>query len=450
LRVKIALKIACLLLAGSVLLARPAAADDDSPNFIRDVEIESMLRTFEMPVWRAAGLDPSALHFYIIQDDVLNSFVAGGQNIFMYTGTILRADRPNELVGIMAHETGHIAGGHLARFATEMHDATIKAIIAMAVGAAASVVGHDYGGIGGAVAVGEGVGERSFLSFSVAQEGAADHAGLKFLDATHQSSKGLLDFFKILEPEELLSPGQQDPYLRTHPLTTERIEYVQQHVLSSPYTNNPDPPQWIPMLADVKAKLHGFLDPPAQTLAKYPVTDQSVPARYARAIAYYRIPELDKALAEIDSLIHDQPNNPYFWELKGQILFDNGRVADAVAPYQRAVALNNAPLMRVELAQVELETEDPALLPKALAQLSDAVTFEHDNPDAWHFLAIAYGRSNNIGMTALCLAEEGMANGDYKTAIQQAIRARQVLPAGPQRQRAEDIEAEAKRIRDAS
>lgn len=449
-RVKIALKIACLLLAGSVVIARQAAADDDSPNLIRDVEIESMLRTFEMPVWRAAGLDPNAMHFYIVQDPQLNSFVAGGQNIFMNTGTILRAERPNELVGIMAHETGHIAGGHLARFATEMHDATIKAIIAMAVGAAASVVGHDYGGIGGAVAGGEGVGERSFLSFSVAQEGAADHAAIKFLDATHQSSKGLLDFFKILEPEELLSPAQQDPYIRTHPLTTERIAYIEQHVLGSPYTNNPDPPQWIPMLANVKAKLRGFLDPPAKTLDKYPTTDQSVPARYARAIAYDHIPDLDKALAEIDSLIHDQPNNPYFWELKGQILFENGRVADAVAPYQRAVALNSAPLMRVELAQVELETEDPALLPKALAQLSDAVNFERDNPEAWHWLAVAYGRSNNIGMAALSLAEEGMTNGDYKTAIQQAQRARQILPAGPQRQRAEDIEADAKRIRDAS
>ncbi|MGH6968633.1 MAG: M48 family metalloprotease [Stellaceae bacterium] len=449
-RVKIVLKVVCLLLATSAVLVQQAAADDDSPNLIRDVEIETMLRTFEMPVWHAAGLDPNALHFYIVQDPQLNSFVAGGQNIFVNTGTILRADRPNELVGIMAHETGHIAGGHLARFAVEMHDATIKAIIAMAVGAAAAVVGRQYGGVGGAMAGGEGVGERSFLSFSVAQEGAADHAALKFLDATHQSSKGLLDFFKILEPEELLSPMQQDPYLRTHPLTTERIEYVQQHVAQSPYTNNPDPLQWDTMLANVKAKLHGFLDPPAQTLAKYPDTDKSVPARYARAIAYYRIPEVDKALAEIDGLIHDQPNNPYFRELKGQILFDNGRVADAVAPYQRAVALNDAPLMRVELAQVELETQDPALLPKALAQLSNAVNFERDNPDAWHFLAIAYGRSNNIGMAALSLAEEGMANGDYKTAIQQAIRARQILPAGSQRQRAEDIEAEAKRIRDAS
>ncbi len=438
------------LLAASAMLAQQAAADDGAPNLIRDVEIETMLRTFATPAFRAAGLDPGGVHIYIVQDPQLNSFVAGGQNLFMNTGTILRADRPNELVGIMAHETGHIAGGHLARSAIEMKDATIKAIIAMAVGAAASVVGHDYRGIGGAMAGGEGVGERSYLAFSVAQEGAADHAALSFLDKTHQSSKGLLDFFKILEPEELLSPAQQDPYLRTHPLTSDRISYVEQHVLHSPYTNNPDPTQWVAMLADVKAKLHGFLDPPEKTLAAYPVSDTSVPARYARAIAYMRIPELDKALAEIDSLIRDQPNNPYFWELKGQMLFENGRVADAVAPYQRAVALDPAPLMRVELAQVELETQDPALLPKALSQLTDAVNFERDNPQAWYFLAQAYGRSNNIGMAALSLAEEGMANGDYKTAIQQAQRARQILPPGPQRQRAEDIAAEAKRIQDRS
>ncbi|MDE2228933.1 MAG: M48 family metalloprotease [Alphaproteobacteria bacterium] len=443
-------KAVCLLLAASVMLVQQAAADDNSPNLIRDVETETMLRTFEMPVWRAAGLDPNALHFYIVQDPQLNSFVAGGQNIFMNTGTIERAERPNELVGITAHETGHIAGGHLARFQAEMKDATIKAIIAMVVGGAAAVAGGQPGGIGGAMAGGEGVGERSFLSFSVAQEGAADHAALSFLDKTHQSSKGLLDFFDILEPEELLSAARQDPYLRTHPLTSERIDYVRQHVAHSPYTNNPDPPQWIAMLNNVKAKLHGFLDPPAETLAKYPASDKSVPARYARTIAYYRIPELDKALAEIDGLIHDEPNNPYFWELKGQILFDNGRVAEAVAPYQRAVALNDAPLMRVELAQVELETNDPALLPKALAQLSSAVAFESDNPDAWHFLAIAYGRSNNIGMAALSLAEEGMANGDYKTAIQQAQRARKLLPAGPQRQRAQDIYSQAKQLRDKS
>jgi predicted Zn-dependent protease len=449
LRVNVVLKFVCLLLATSIVLAQQAAAQD-SPGLIRDVETETMLRTFEMPVWHTAGLDPSALHFYIVQDPQLNSFVAGGQNIFVNTGTIERADRPNELVGVMAHETGHIAGGHLARFATEMHDATIKAIIAMAVGAAVAVVGRQYGGVGASMAGGEGVGERSFLSFSVAQEGAADHAALKFLDATHQSAKGLLDFFNILEPEELLSPMHQDPYLRTHPLTTERIEYVQQHVQSSPYTNNPDPPQWVAMLNDVKSKLHGFLDPPAQTLERYPSSDKSVPARYARAIAYYRIPELDKALTEINGLIRDEPNNPYFWELKGQMLFENGRVNEAVAPYQRAVALDDAPLMRVELAQVELETGDPKLLPKALARLSSAAVYERDNPDVWHFLAIAYGRSSNMGMAALSLAEEGLTNGDYKTAMGQAQVAERKLPAGPQRQRADDIYNQAKRIQDGS
>jgi predicted Zn-dependent protease len=437
------------VLAMSVALVQQAWADD-FPSLIRDVETETMLRTFASPVFRAAGLDPNAVHIYIVDDPHINSFVAGGQNVFEYTGTIERLKTPNEIVGIFAHETGHIADGDIAKFGTEMHDATIKGIIAMVVGGAAALAAGQPEGIAGAMAGGEGVGERSFLHFSVAEEGAADHAALKFLDETHQSAKGLLDVFKMLEPEELLGPTDESPYLRTHPLTSERIAYVQEHVLHSPYSNNPDPPQWVAMLKNVQAKLHGFLDPPAETLERYPPSDKSVPARYARAVAYFRIPELSKALTEINGLIHDYPNNPYFWELKGQMLFENGDVNQAVAPYKRAVALNDAPLMRVELAQVELETGDPKLLPDARAQLSSAVDFEHDNPDAWHFLAIAYGRSNNIGMAALCLSEEGIANGDYDYAIQQAIRARQLLPPGAQHQHAEDLLNQAKQLKNQS
>ena len=444
------LRSCCLLFAAVALFANQALAQD-VPNIIRDAETENLLRTFETPVWRVAGLDPNAMHIYIVADPQINSFVAGGQNIFMNTGTIMRADRPNMLIGVMAHETGHIAGGHLARSEIEMKNATIKAIIAMAVGAAAAVVGKDPNGIGGAMAGGEGVGERSYLSFSVTQEGSADQAGLSFLEKSHQSAKGLLNFFEILEPEELLSGAHQDPYLRTHPLTSQRIEYVRAFVAKSPYSNVPDTPENIANFNAVKAKLDAFLSPPAATLAKYKADDKSVPARYARAIALYRIPQLNDALELIDGLIKEQPDNPYFWELKGQMLFENGRVAEAVAPYQRAVQLRpDIPLLRVELGQVLLETGDPALVPKALTMLADAVHFESDNPDAWHFLAIAYGRSNNIGMAALALAEEGMANGDYKTAGQQADRARKILPAGADRQRAQDIFDDAKRMRERS
>jgi len=444
------LKVFCLALAANLALAQIAVADE-SPDIIRDAEIENNIRIWAAPIFTAAGLDPHAVHIYIINDPTLNSFVSGGQNLFMNTGTLLRADRPNEIIGIMAHETGHIAGGHLARFEEEMHDATVKAIIAMAVGAVAGAVGHNPDAMGAGMAAGEGVGMRSYLSFSVAQEASADQAGLKFLDATHQSAQGLLDFFQILEQESFLSAQRQDPYLRTHPLTSQRIEYVRQHVAQSPWSKVPDPPQWVTNFNIIKAKLGAFLNPPNDTLAQYKADDNSVPARYARAIAYYRIPQLKDALAIIDGLIHDYPDNPYFYELKGQMLFENGRVDEAVAPYEKAVQLKpDTPLLRIEAAQVELETNNPALLPKALSKLADAVHFEGDNPDAWHFLAIAYGRSNNLGMAALALAEEGMTTGNYKTANQQADRAMKILPPGPERQRAQDIRDEAKRMRDKS
>jgi predicted Zn-dependent protease len=448
LRLRITLKVFCLALAAYAALAQYAVADD-SPDIIRDAEIENNIRIWATPIFNAAGLDPNAVHIYIINDPTLNSFVAGGQNLFMNTGTLLRAGRPNEIIGIMAHETGHIAGGHLVRFQEEMHDATVKAIIAMAVGAVAGAVGHSPDAMGGAMAAGEGVGLRSYLSFSVAQEASADQAALKFLDASHQSAQGLLDFFLILEQEEFFSAQRQDPYLRTHPLTTQRVEYVREHVAQSPWSKVPDPPQWVANFDIIKAKLGAFLNAPGDTLAQYKADDNSVPARYARAIAYYRIPQLKDALANIDGLIHDYPDNPYFYELKGQMLFENGRVDEAVAPYEKAVELKpDTPLLRIEAAQVELETNNPALLPKALSKLADAVHFESDNPDAWHFLAIAYGRSNNLGMAALALAEEGMANGNYRTAGQQADRAMKILPPGPDQQRAQDIRDEAKRMRD--
>jgi predicted Zn-dependent protease len=442
-------RVLCVVLASSLLL-RAAEAHDDSGgggiSLLRDAEIESMIRTWATPIWQAAGLDPAAVHIYIVSDPELNSFVAGGQNLFINSGTLLRSDTPNQLIGIMAHETGHMAGGHLARSEEAMRNATIQSIIGMVAGIAAGVATGSGAGAAAGMLGGESMAERNYFAFSIAQEASADQAGLTYLDRTHQSAKGLLQFFEILQQEELLSAAHQDPYLRTHPLTAQRINYVRNHVEHSPWSNAKDPPDWIEMHKRIKAKLIGFLQPPEDTLAKLKPDDNSIAARYERTIAEYRLPDLKKAVPDIDALIHDEPNNPYFHELKGQMLFENGHVAEAVAPYEEAVKLkpDNA-LLRVEAAQVQLETNNPALVPKALLNLNDAVQFENRNPDAWHFLAIAYGRSNNIGMMALALAEEGVANGDYTQARQQAARALKLLPPGPSRQRAQDLQGEAKR-----
>ena len=389
------------------------------------------------------------MHIYIVNDPTLNSFVAGGQNLFLNTGTLAAQHPPNQIIGIMAHETGHIAGGHLSRSEAAMHNATIASIIAMAAGAAAAVAGHNPGAVAAGMLGGSSVGERSYLAFSVTQEASADHAALTFLDRTHQSARGLLEFFHILEQEEFLSGEHEDPYLRTHPLTRDRVAYIEEHVAHSPWSNVPDPPEWIAMHQRMKAKLDAFLSAPAQSLAKYKADDPSVAARYARAVALYRVPELKQALDEIDGLIQQMPNDPYFQELKGQMLFENGRVEDALAPYERAVALkpDNA-LLKIELAQVQLESGDPAQLPKAMLELNDATRFENDNSDLWRLLAIAYGRSGNMGMMALSLAEQGMADGAFNDAREQAQRAIKLLPPGPQRQRAFDIADDARREKD--
>jgi predicted Zn-dependent protease len=429
-------------LAVCLLLTHEARADGLA--LLRDAEIETDLRTFETPVYRAAGLDLAALHIYLVNDMQLNSFVGGGQNIFMNVGTIMRAETPNQLVGIMAHETGHIAGGHIARSEDALAKAMFEGLAAMAASIGMAVLSR---GQGAATIVGaSAVSERAWLKFSIEQEARADQAAMFFLDRTHQSARGLLQFFEILQQQEFLTGQEEIPYLQTHPLTSERIEYLRDHVDRSPYSNNADPPAWVDMLKRMKAKLAGFLQPPDQTLSQYPATDKSLPARYARAIAEYRIPDLAQSVPAIDDLIRDYPTDPYFRELKGQMLFENGHVGEAVGPYQKAVALYPASdLLRIELAQVQLETEDPALVTPARQNLERVVEFDVENPEAWRLLAIAYGRGNNIPMATLALAEQSIATGDNKTAEAQARRAVRLLPAGPQRQRASDIAAEAKR-----
>ncbi len=441
---RIVFRTLCLVLAVSLFSMQRAAAQD-SLNFLRDAEIEHTLRVFMTPVWKAAGLDPDAIHVYVINDPTLNSFVAGGQNIFLNSGTILRAASPNQLVGVMAHETGHIAGGHLARSSEAMKNIMIESIIGMVLGGAATVAGHGNAGPAGVLA-GANVGQQAFLRYSVTQEASADQAALRFLDRAHQSSRGLLEFFQILEQEEFLTAQRQDPYLIDHPLTEERVNYVKEHVDNSPLSDTKDPADWVLMFNLMKAKLGAFLSSPADTVAQWKASDNSETARYARAIAYYRIPDMKTALPLIDGLIRDFPTNAYYQELKGQMLFENGRVAEAVGPYAQAVQLQpNEPLLNIELAQVQLETNDPKMLPKARDELNAALRVESDNAEAWRFLAIAYGRGGDEGMASLALAEQNMSQGNYREAGRQAERAQKLLPAGAQRQRAQDIAADAKR-----
>ncbi len=435
-------RLAALVLACAIL-ANAGAATARGIKLIRDAEIEDTIRAYTDPIFRAAGLDPTAVTVHIVRDPALNAFVAGGQRLFVHTGLLLAAKRPNQLIGVIAHETGHIAGGHLVRTHQALKNAQVQTIIAMVLGAAAAVAAGR--GDAGAAIIAGGVGsaQRLFLAYSRTQEAAADSAALSYLDATGQSATGILEFFELLGDQDVLINSRgQDPYLRSHPLTRDRIEAVRDHVKRSQYSSRPDPPALVLAHKRMQAKLRGFLNRPRAVLRRYPVADTSVEARYARAAAYHRAARLGKALTEIDSLLAEQPNDPYFNELKGQILYEHGKVMESIGPYEKAVRFRpGSPLLRVGLAQSQIATRDPSLNQAAIRHLEAAVGMERDLAGAWHQLAVAYGRSGRLGLSALASAELQISTGRFKDARDQALRAQRKLPEGaPGWLRAQDIE----------
>lgn len=407
---------------------------------IRDAETETLLRTFANPLFRAAGISPSLVRIIVIRDDALNSFVSTGNRMFINTGLITACTEAGELVGVIAHETGHISGGHLARLPDMMHAAMLKSVAAMLIGAAAGLSGGGADAAMGAALGGQQMAMRGLLSFTRSMEQAADQSALAELDANHWSARGMLDLLQTLQSQDALSSDMQDPYLLTHPLTRDRVAFVAHHVATSPYSNDPFPPGFESGFRMVRAKLRAFLDPPAVTLRRVPASDHSDPARYARAIALHRLGRTKQALILMDALLAKQPASPWLLELKGQMLFESGRVHDAIAPYQAAVRLApGQPLIRSGLAQAMIETGDPNLLRPATAQLQIALARDRRLADSWRLLAVAWGRLGNIGEADLALAEEALQHNDIPTAKRMATRAQKVLPAGPARLRALDI-----------
>jgi len=447
-------RLVATIVAGAVVIAATApparAQSGEQLSLIRDTEVEAIIRTFGTPLWKAAGLEPSSVRVILVNDRALNAFVAQGQTLFINTGTLIRSESANQLMGVMAHETGHMAGGHLSRAPEAYRNAIFTSLLAVALGVAGAVAGGG-GAIGAAAATGGmSIAQRQIFAFTRSQEQAADQAGVTFLDQIGQSSRGFLQFMEILSHKEVLSSIQQDPYLRTHPLTSERIEFLRNHVAHSPYSNAPTPPEFERLHRRMRAKLAAFMDPPAHTLDAWSPRDPSLDARYARAIALYRIPDLAAAVPLIDGLIRDYPKDPYFHELRGQMLFENGRLAEALPSYREAVALKpDAALIRIDLAHLELEMNDASLVADAGNQLNLAERSEPDQPDLWRQLAVAYGRGNQLGMASMALSQQALLEGRRFDARDQARRALRLLPVGsPGWLKAQDVETQALRERE--
>lgn len=418
------------LLAGFVALAHVTPLVAQSPpramQLIRDQEIENTLRHMSRPIFQQAGLSPQNVRFILVQDDALNAFVAGGQNIFIHTGLILETETPDELVGVIAHETGHIAGGHLLRTREAVEDMSLQALLAQIVGLAAALGARSGDAAMAAAAAGQTFAQRSILRHSRVQESAADQAGLRYLQDSNLPVEGLARFMEKLGAQELLPESQQSEYVRTHPLTRDRIDFLQDAIARQRRAGT-TPDDWFDKHARMKAKLNGYLYPERAVRD----TGKDIPTRYGRAIALYRRAQTKDALAELDSLLAQEPKNPWFHELKGQILFEGGRIDESLPALAKAVEYApDSGLIRTAYAHALLEsqTDKSARTQQAVRELQRAQRSEPQSVLIQRLLATAYGRLGNEGMSRLHLAEQAALRGQREQARREATLAQKHLP----------------------
>jgi len=430
----------------ALLLLAPSGAS--ARGLIRDAEIEHHLRLMMDPILRAANIDPRSVRLFIVDDPSINAFVAGENNMFLHTGLLTTVTNADMLLGVIAHEVGHIAGGHLALGAEQLQRAQIGVILSYILGAAAAAAGSGDAAIG-VMSAGQNVAERGLLSFTRSHEQYADQAALGYLETVNIPANGMLDMFELLRREESLSiSGNIDPYALTHPLSKERMAHIRGYIQGRHTTKTSATSKFAPSLALIQAKLEGFMERPTEVLAKPISTPPTAMERYRRAIALYRLPDLQAALKDIDMLLDKNDNNAYLHELKGQILFENGKIEASAKSYQKAVTL--APkeaLLQTSYGQSLLslyrQTKDEAALKQSIASLEFSAQEDDSMALTWHLLTEAYGHAGKRGHMFLAQAEKFALQNDMEEAKTQAIKAIETFNEekhnGPALQRARDL-----------
>lgn len=427
-----------MLLAASLFAGiQPAAAQQ----VLRDAETEALLRDISRPLIIAAGLQPENVQVVLLHDREINAFVAGGQIVYLHSGLFTVADNANEVQGVIAHELGHITGGHIIRIGEGVQQATGIMILSLLLGAAAMAAGAGEAGMG-VLAAGQQAAMGRFLSFTRVQENSADQAGAEYLSRAGVSGRGSLAFFeRLLNLEYRMNIPQEDSYARTHPLNAERIAVLQNRYHEDPAWDRPTDPALEARFQRVRAKLSGYVDDPSTVLTRYPESDRSIPARYARAYVYHRTAHSEQANAEVSALLATAPHDPYFLELKGQVLLESGHPREAVTALRDAVARSNdQPLIAALLGHALISTEDPANFDEAKRVLRIAVGRDNSNPFAWYQLGIVYDREGDEARAALATAERYNLTGQPQLALPNAERALMGIPVGtPDWLRAQDI-----------
>lgn len=419
----LSIALAAVVAAGSILPA--AASAQQGVSLIRDTEIEEILLEDSKPLFAAAGMNPNSVEILLVGGKDLQAF-AGPGVMGVYTGLILQSENPNQLRGVIAHEIGHLQGGHTFRRG-EMQRAGLKPmLLTMGLGVLAALAGAPDAG---AILAGNAsyFGTLGALGYSREQESRADQAGATLLEKTGQSGRGLVEFFDNFRYQEVFDESRRFAYFRSHPLSSDRIEALRGRVEKLSHYDAVDSPDDVAKHEIMKAKLDGFINPQL-SLIRYKETDASYPARYARAIAYYQMKEPDRAIRLVDALLTEQPNNPYLWELKGQILFEFARTAEAEEPQRRSVALKpDAPLLRTNLGQTLINMPDSKKVDEGIAELKRSLVEDPDNSTAWRLLGQAYDTQKEPGKARLATAEYYFSLGALQEARVFAMRARENL-----------------------
>ena len=427
------------LVAALALSVQQAAAQA----ILRDAETEALLHDIAAPLVAAAGLDPRNVDIVLVNDPSINAFVAGGQAIYIHSGLINAADHVDEVQGVIAHELGHITGGHAVRFDEGVKPATGITILSLLLGVAAAAAGAPDAAMG-IIGAGQQAALGKFLAFSRAQESSADAAGAQYLSRAGMSGRGSLEFFKKLQNLEFrygFKRTLESEFYSTHPMTSDRLTTLQDVYEQDPAWNTPRNAAFEERFQRVKAKLYGYLAEPQDTLRAYPDTMTGVPARYARAYAFHKDAMIDKALAETDGLLKASPDNPYFLELRGQVLLESGKPDQALEPLRRATRLtNNEPLIATTFGHALIATESPANYAEAERVLKAAVARDRENPFAWYQLGVVYAARGDTARARLASAEQQLMNYQFVEAMNSAESAEQGLPkASPDWLRAQDI-----------
>ena len=438
--VKSASRLALIAALAAGLVTTPAAPAfaQDGISLIRDTEIEAILRKDSEPIFEAAGVESDNIDILLIGSKDLQAF-AGPGTMGIYTGLIMESENPNQLQGVIAHEVGHLAGGHSARSGEMSRAGMTPFLLTMGLGVLAALAGSGEAAAG-LMGSANYFGTIGALGYSREQESRADQAGASNLERAGLSGRGLVEFFDNFRYQEVFQEARRFSYFRSHPLSSTRIDALRARVEKLPHYDQVDSPEAMAEHNIMKAKLEGFMNP-QKAMVDYPDTDTSYPARYARSIAYYQLKEPDKALKLIDAMLAEQPENPFLWELKGQILFEYGRAPEAEAPQRRSVELMpEAPLLRINLGQTLIALDDKAKTEEGVAELRKALTQEDDNAVAWRLLASAYDKLGQDGRARLATAEYNFAVGDARQARVFAMRARELLERDtPEWRRATDI-----------